>query len=74
MVLHLLIMSFSKEGIVRRNTYVDRPQQNGLAERMNKTLLERARCMLSIVHKHGHGRDCGRGNRKNLIIAERIAI
>lgn len=23
------------------------PQQNGVAERMNKTLLERARCMLS---------------------------
>jgi len=26
---------------------VNTPQQNGVAERMNRTLLERARCMLS---------------------------
>ena len=36
-----------KHGIVRHRTCVGRPQQNGVAERMNKTLLERARCMLS---------------------------
>ncbi|KAM6574493.1 hypothetical protein CsatA_022820 [Cannabis sativa] len=35
-----------KEGIVRHHTVVKNPQQNGLAERMNRTLLERVRCML----------------------------
>ncbi|KAL5768311.1 hypothetical protein ACOSQ2_015094 [Xanthoceras sorbifolium] len=35
------------EGIVRHRTVVKTPQQNGVAERMNRTLLERARCMLS---------------------------
>jgi hypothetical protein len=35
------------EGIVRHRTVRKTPQQNGVAERMNKTLLERARCMLS---------------------------
>ena len=35
------------EGIVRHHTVRYTPQQNGVAERMNKTLLERARCMLS---------------------------
>lgn len=34
------------EGIVRHRTVRKTPQQNGVAERMNKTLLERARCML----------------------------
>ncbi|KAJ4701403.1 Retrovirus-related Pol polyprotein from transposon TNT 1-94 [Melia azedarach] len=34
-------------GIVRHHTIRDTPQQNGVAERMNQTLLERARCMLS---------------------------
>ena len=34
------------EGIVRHKTNVYTPQQNGIAERMNKTLLERARSML----------------------------
>ncbi|KAG9450482.1 hypothetical protein H6P81_010447 [Aristolochia fimbriata] len=33
------------EGIVRYFTTPGTPQQNGVAERMNKTLLERARCM-----------------------------
>ena len=28
---------------------VNTPQQNGVAERMNRTLLEKARCMLSNV-------------------------
>ncbi|KAG9458369.1 hypothetical protein H6P81_002877 [Aristolochia fimbriata] len=35
------------EGIVRHHTVRHTTQQNGVAERMNKTLLERARCMLS---------------------------
>ena len=37
----------SKAGIVRHWTCVDRAQQNRVAEKMNKTLLERTRCMLS---------------------------
>jgi transposase InsO family protein len=35
------------EGIVRHRTVVGTPQQNGVAERMNRTLLENARCLLS---------------------------
>ena len=35
------------EGISRHRTILKTPQQNGVAERMNKTLLARARCMLS---------------------------
>jgi transposase InsO family protein len=35
------------EGIVRHKTVMHTPQQNGIAERQNRTLLERARCMLS---------------------------
>ncbi|KAJ4718340.1 Retrovirus-related Pol polyprotein from transposon TNT 1-94 [Melia azedarach] len=35
------------EGIARHHTVRDTPQHNGVAERMNQTLLERARCMLS---------------------------
>ena len=39
--------SFCKnEGIVRHKTTVGTPQQNGLVERFNRTLLERTRCML----------------------------
>ena len=34
-------------GIIRHYTTVGTPQQNGVAERMNRTLLERTRCMLS---------------------------
>lgn len=34
-------------GIVRHLTVPGTPQQNGVAERMNRTLLEKARCMLS---------------------------
>ena len=37
------------EGIARHHTVRNTPQQNGVAERMNQTLLERARCMLSNV-------------------------
>ena len=36
-----------KEGISRRFTVRDTPQQNGVAERMNRTLLDKVRCMLS---------------------------
>ncbi|CAM8878030.1 unnamed protein product [Rhodiola kirilowii] len=38
---------YKTEGIVRYHTVRDTPQQNGVAEYMNQTLLERARCMLS---------------------------
>ena len=34
-------------GIARHLTVPGTPQQNGVAERLNRTLLERARCMLS---------------------------
>ncbi len=34
------------EGIVRHKTIVYTPQQNGVAERMNQTLMERARSMI----------------------------
>ncbi|KAK3031457.1 hypothetical protein RJ639_036517 [Escallonia herrerae] len=37
------------EGIVWHRTVRKMPQQNGVAERMTRTLLERARCMLSNV-------------------------
>ena len=40
-------MCSSDLGIERHKTTVYTPQQNGVAERMNKTLLERARSMLS---------------------------
>ena len=36
-----------KCGITRQKTTPYTPQQNGVAERMNKTLMERARSMLS---------------------------
>jgi len=42
-------------GIARHKTIPRNPQQNGVAECMNKTLLERARCMLSnagLWHRH----------------------
>ncbi|KAM1696422.1 hypothetical protein ACFXTN_027951 [Malus domestica] len=35
------------EGIVRHFTVRETPQQNGVTERMNRTLLEKVRCMLS---------------------------
>ncbi|KAI4303367.1 hypothetical protein MLD38_039008 [Melastoma candidum] len=43
-----------KEGIIRHRTVVGTPQQNGVAERMNRTLLEKARCMISNA---GLGKD-----------------
>ena len=36
-----------KEGIVRHCTVRHTPQQNGVAEHMNRTLMEKVRCMLS---------------------------
>lgn len=36
-----------KSGIQRHLTVPNTPQQNGLAERYNRTILERVRCMLS---------------------------
>ena len=42
-------------GIERHNTTIYTPQQNGVAERMNRTLLERARSMLSNAGR----RNCG---------------
>ena len=35
------------EGIIRHFTVPSTPQQNGVAERMNRTLVEKVRCMLS---------------------------
>ena len=40
---------YKNEGIMRHRTVRYTPQQNGVAERMNMTLLDRARCMLSNV-------------------------
>jgi transposase InsO family protein len=37
----------SNEGIVRHHTISYTPQQNGVAERMNRTIISKARCMLS---------------------------
>ena len=38
---------YANHGIARHLTVLGHPQQNGVAERMNCTLLERVRCMLS---------------------------
>ncbi|KMQ88628.1 retrovirus-related pol polyprotein from transposon tnt 1-94 [Lasius niger] len=38
---------FEKKGILRRLTVPNTPQQNGVAERRNRTLVESARCMLT---------------------------
>ena len=37
----------AKAGIARHKTLPQKPQQNGVLERMNRTLLERAHCMIS---------------------------
>ena len=36
-----------KEGIVRHKTVCKTPQQNSVAERMNRTIMEKVRCMLA---------------------------
>ena len=36
-----------KAGIKRHRTCVYTPQQNGVSERMNRTIMEKVRCMLS---------------------------
>ena len=36
-------------GIARHKTLVGKPQQNGVAERINRTLLEKVRCLLSTA-------------------------
>jgi transposase InsO family protein len=36
-----------QEGIVRHHTIAYTPKQNGVVERMNKTIISKARCMLS---------------------------
>ena len=40
---------FNLEGIVRHQTIKSTPQQNGLIERFNRTILERIRCMLTTT-------------------------
>jgi hypothetical protein len=40
---------YKKCGIARKKTTPYTPQENGVVERMNKTLMEKARCMLSGV-------------------------
>ncbi|KAJ9548963.1 hypothetical protein OSB04_021506 [Centaurea solstitialis] len=37
----------TSQGITRHHTVVHTPQQNGVAERMNRTIMEKVRCMLS---------------------------
>ena len=43
----LFLKICEENGIVRHFTVKNTPQQNGVAERMNRTLLEKVRCMLS---------------------------
>uniref|UniRef100_A0ACD5YBP3 Uncharacterized protein n=1 Tax=Avena sativa TaxID=4498 RepID=A0ACD5YBP3_AVESA len=42
----------SNDGMVRHHTIPYTPQQNGVAERMNRTIISRARCMLSNAGMH----------------------
>jgi len=45
--LHIFFTDYCKKaGIVRHKIVVKIPQQNGLAEKFNRTILERVRCML----------------------------
>ena len=45
---------YAVNGIAWHKTLVKKPQQNGVAERINRTLLEKARCMLSNVGLWDH--------------------
>ena len=49
-----------KEGITRYFTIRKTPHQNGIAERMNRTILEKVKCMLSNADltKKFLGRSC----------------
>ena len=38
---------YKDQGVARHHTVRSTPQQNGVAEQMNQTLLEKAQCMLS---------------------------
>ena len=51
----------SSKGMKRHKTVPANPQQNGVAERLNRTLMERVRCMLlhAGVGKNFLGRSCG---------------
>jgi transposase InsO family protein len=42
----------SNDGMVRHHTIPYTPQQNGVAERMNRTIILRARCILSNAKMH----------------------
>lgn len=42
------------QGIARHKTVRYTPQQNGVAERMNRTILERVRCMLNHANLGKH--------------------
>ncbi|KAM0954162.1 putative RNA-directed DNA polymerase [Dioscorea sansibarensis] len=49
--LHLPIGNYLKEqGLVHVSSWVDTPQQNGIAERKNRHLLEVARCLMFSTH------------------------
>ena len=39
----------SNDDVIRHHTIPYTPQQNGVAERMNRTIISRARCMLSNI-------------------------
>lgn len=40
----------SEHGIVHQTSVPYTPEQNGVAERMNRTLVQKARCMLKRAH------------------------
>ena len=46
--------AYRKHGIVHEKTPPKTPQLNGLVERMNRTLLEKVRCMLSNAQLPKH--------------------
>ena len=40
----------SKKGIRHENTFPGTPQQNGVAERMNRIIVKKIRCMLRMAN------------------------